>query len=80
MVRWFRLTKNQYFGFFAMGLALFALQELPYLVMPFIPLKSNVLMEMQDMSPVLNMMEKILGFSVSSSCCSLCAGTRPGFP
>lgn len=46
-----------------MGLALFALQELPYLVMPLIPLKSNVLMEMQDKSMLLSIMEKILGVS-----------------
>lgn len=61
MVKWFSLTKNQYIGFFALGLALFVLQELPYLVMPLISLKSNVLMEMQDKSLVLSIMEKILG-------------------
>jgi hypothetical protein len=63
MVKWFKLTRNQYFGFFAPGLLFFALQELPYIVMQFIPLSSNVLMEMQDKSPLLNMSEKILGVS-----------------
>ncbi len=61
MVKWFRLSENQYFGFFALGLIFFVLQELPYIVMPFIPLKSNPLMEMQDKSVVLNTIEKVLG-------------------
>ena len=63
MIKWIRLTHNQYIGFFALGLALFILQELPYIVMPFIPLSSNPLMEMQDKSLLLNATEKILGVS-----------------
>lgn len=63
MVKWARLTKNQCFGFFALGLAFFLLQELPYIAMPFIPLASNPLMEMQDKSGVLNAVEKMLGVS-----------------
>lgn len=63
MLKWFRLTKNQYIGFFVLGLAFFALQELPYIVMPFIALSSNPLMEMQDISAFLNMIEKICGVS-----------------
>lgn len=54
MVRWFRVSDNQYFGFFMLGLVFFILQELPYIVMPLIPLESNPLMEMQDKSAVLN--------------------------
>lgn len=61
MVKWFKLTQNQYFGFFALGLVFFFLQELPYIVMPLIHVKSNPLMEMQDKSVVLNMIEKGLG-------------------
>jgi len=63
MVKWVRLSKNQYFGFFAPGLIFFALQELPYMAMLSIPLKSNPLMEMQDKSAVLNTIEKVLGVS-----------------
>jgi hypothetical protein len=63
VVKWFRITQNQYFGFFALGLAFFALQELPYIIMPLIPLQSNPLMEMQDKSVVLNAIEKVLGVS-----------------
>ena len=63
MVKWIRITQNSYIGFFALGLALFILQELPYIVMPSIPLSSNPLMEMQDKSYILNIIEKILGVS-----------------
>ena len=63
MVKWFKITKNQYIGFFALGLALFALQELPYLIMPFMPMITNPLMEMQDKSALLNVMEKVVGVS-----------------
>jgi len=63
MVQWIQLTQNQYFGFFALGLAFFALQELPYAIMPLMHLKTNVLMEMQDKSAILNVFEKIIGIS-----------------
>lgn len=63
MVKWFRLTKNQYFGLFLLGVAFFLLQELPYIVMPLIPLTTNPLMEMQDKSIILNALEKFLGIS-----------------
>lgn len=63
MVKWLRLTKNQYLGFFALGLVCFLLQELPYLVMPFIRMPFNPLMDMQDASFLLNLTEKILGSS-----------------
>ena len=45
MANWVKQTRNQYLGFFALGLALLALQELPYIVMPFIPLASNPLID-----------------------------------
>lgn len=63
MIKWFKLTENYYFGLFALGIALFALQELPYIVMPFISLELNPLMEMQDKSALLNAIEKTLGVS-----------------
>ena len=63
MVKWIKLTQTQYLGFFALGLALFALQELPYLLMPLFHLKTNPLMEMQDKSALLNTLEKALGIS-----------------
>jgi hypothetical protein len=63
MVKWFKITRNQYLGFYAVGLLFFILQELPYIVMPLIPLEANPLMEMADRSAVLNAAEKILGVS-----------------
>ena len=63
MVKWVRLSRNQYIGFFALGLAFFVLQELPYIIMPLIPLSSNPLMEMQDKSLILNAIEKVFGVS-----------------
>ena len=63
MVKWIRATQRQYIGFFALGLAFFALQELPYIIMPLVPLSSNPLMEMQDKSLLLNAAEKLLGMS-----------------
>ena len=61
MVKWFKITQNQYLGFFALGLVLFVLQEMPYIIMLLIPLHANPLMEMQDKSAILNMIEKVLG-------------------
>ena len=61
MVRWFRLFGNQYAGFWALGLLLFAVQEIPYILMPFIHLKTNPIMNMTETSPVLDVCEKILG-------------------
>ena len=63
MAKWMKLTKKQYLGFFAPGLLLIALQELPYAVMPFLSLSANPLMAMQDKSPLLNAIEKALGIS-----------------
>ena len=64
MAKWIRLTKNQYLGFFALGLAFFVFQELPYILMPLIPMPStNPLMEMQDKVMLLNVAEKALGVS-----------------
>ena len=63
MVKWVRLTQNQYLGFFALGIVFFVLQELPYILMPLIPFQSNPLMEMQDKIMLLNVAEKVLGVS-----------------
>ena len=79
MVKWFKLTKNQYLGFFALGLALFFIQELPYIVMPLLSLSSNPLMEMQDKSLVLNAAEKMLGVACILSLLFLVRGDVPCF-
>ena len=61
MVRWFKLFGDQYLGFWAPGLVLFALQEVPYMLMPLFRLESNPIMNMNETSTVLDVCEKILG-------------------
>jgi hypothetical protein len=50
-----------YFGLFPLGFALIALQELPYIIMPLVPMNTNPLMEMADKLPWLNAAEKTAG-------------------
>lgn len=61
MVKWIKIFENQYFGFWMLGLILFAIQEIPYMVMPLFKLETNPIMNMQESSMVLNICEKILG-------------------
>ena len=61
MVRWIKLFGNQYLGFWVLGLVLFALQEIPYMLMPLFHLKTNPIMNMTETSAVLDVCEKILG-------------------
>ena len=61
MVRWIRLFGNQYFGFWALGLVLFAVQEIPYMLTPLFHLKSNPIMNMTETSAALDAFEKIFG-------------------
>ena len=61
MVRWFMVSGDQYIGFWILGLVLFALQEIPYMVMPFFKLENNPIMNMQESSVVLDVCEKVLG-------------------
>ena len=66
MVRWKKLAGDQYLGFWAIGLVLFMLQEIPYLLMPLIRPDPNPIMNMAETSPVLDLLEKFFG--------SLCIG------
>ena len=61
MVRWIKIFGNQYLGFWALGLVLFALQEIPYLLMLLLHLQTNPIMNMTETSAALDMCEKILG-------------------
>ena len=61
MVRWFRIAGDQYFGFWVLGLVLFALQELPYMLMPLFRLETNPIMNMTETSAALDVCEKVLG-------------------
>lgn len=61
MTRWIRLFGNQYFGFWGLGLILFAVQEIPYMLMPLIRPETNPIMNMTETSAVLDRWEKVLG-------------------
>ena len=61
MVRWLKLMGDQYFGFWVLGLVLFAFQEIPYMLMPLFHLETNPIMNMTETSVVLDVCEKILG-------------------
>lgn len=61
MVRWIKLFGNQYLGFWILGLVLFAVQEIPYMVMPLFKLETNPIMNMQKSSVILDICEKALG-------------------
>lgn len=61
MFKFFKLFGNQYLGFWVLGLLLFAVQEIPYMVMPLFKLQANPIMNMTESSHVLDMLEKLLG-------------------
>ena len=61
MVRWVKLFGNQYLGFWVLGIVLFAVQEIPYMVMSLFNLKTNPIMNMTETSMTLDVCEKILG-------------------
>ncbi len=61
MVRWFKLMGDQYLGFWGLGLVLFAIQEIPYMLMPLFHLEANPIMNMMETSAVLDTCEKFLG-------------------
>ena len=61
MVRWVRLFGDQYLGFWLPGLVLFAVQEIPYMLMPLFRLKTNPIMDMTETSAMLDLGEKFLG-------------------
>jgi hypothetical protein len=61
MVRWFKLFGDQYFGFWVLGVVLFAIQEIPYMVMPLFRLEANPIMTMVETSAALDVCEKVLG-------------------
>ena len=61
MVKWIKLFDNQYLGFWVLGLVLFVIQDIPYMIMPLLKLETNPIMNMQESTVVLNACEKILG-------------------
>lgn len=63
MAKFFKLFGNQYLGFWVLGLVLFAVQEIPYMIMPLFKLETNPIMNMKESSELLEILEKILGSS-----------------
>ena len=61
MIRIVHLYKNYYLGISFIGIIAFVIQEIPYMIMPFLKLKSNPIMNMTETSAVLDTLEKILG-------------------
>ena len=61
MFKFFKLFGNHYLGFWILGLALFAIQEIPYMIMPLFKLDTNPIMNMKESSVILEAAEKILG-------------------
>lgn len=61
MVRWFKLFGDQYLGFWVLGLFMFAIQEIPYMLMPLFHLETNPIMNMTETSAALDVCEKFLG-------------------
>lgn len=61
MFRWLKIFGDQYIGFWILGIVLFALQEVPYMVMPLLNLENNPIMDMQESSVILDICEKVLG-------------------
>lgn len=61
MFRFIKLFGSYYFGFWILGLALFAVQEIPYMIMPLFKLETNPIMNMKESSVILEVAEKILG-------------------
>lgn len=61
MFKWIKLFGDQYLGFWILGLMLFVVQEIPYIIMPLFKMESNPIMNMQETSMVLEICEKVLG-------------------
>ena len=61
MVRWIKVIRNQYLGFWMLGLVLFAIQEIPYMLMALFHLGTNPIMNLAETSVALDICEKILG-------------------
>ena len=61
MTRWVKIFGNRYLGFWVLGLLLFLIQEIPYMLMPLFHLETNPIMNMTETSATLDVCEKILG-------------------
>ena len=56
--KWLKLFGEQYIGLWLPGIVLFALQEVPYMVMPLFKLQNNPIMNMQESSVTLDIVKR----------------------
>lgn len=63
MLYWVKIYGNEYFGFWTLGLLFFALQEVPYILMPLFHLETNPIMNMSETSTTLDLLEKMAGIA-----------------
>ena len=61
MLKFIHLFKNYYLGISFMGIAAFVIQEIPYIIMPFIKPASNPIMNMQNEMKWIETIQGILG-------------------
>lgn len=61
MIKLLHLFKNYYLGISFVGIIAFAIQEIPYMIMPIIKLKSNPIMNMQNEIPWIEKTQGIFG-------------------
>ena len=61
MLKWRKLFCNHWLGIWFLGLAFFFVQEIPYMIMPLIPIDTNPIMNMQTEFMALDVAEKIFG-------------------
>ncbi len=61
MIKFLHLFKNYYLGISFIGIAAFVIQEIPYIVMPFIKPASNPIMNMQNEIKWVGTVQEIFG-------------------
>ena len=61
MFKWVKIVKNQYLGCWLIGVLLFAIQEIPYMIMPLLHLETNPIMTMPTNSIFVDLCQNILG-------------------
>ena len=61
MIKIAHLYKNYYLGISFIGIIAFVIQEIPYMIMPLVKTESNPIMNMQNESKLLQIIQGVLG-------------------
>ncbi|MBR4509692.1 MAG: hypothetical protein IKP25_03300 [Ruminococcus sp.] len=61
MIKIAHLYKNYYLGISFIGIIVFVIQEIPYMIMPLVKPESNPIMNMQNESKLLQIIQGVLG-------------------